>query len=172
MTLSIRHATEEDAWLIADISHQTFYETFASGNSPENMHKFLKEQFTKGRLVLEVGRPENTFLLAYNGAEVAGYAKLREFRAPASLRRVPALEIARLYAMTSMIGKGVGSLLMQTSLDIARQKGKQVVWLGVWEQNHRAIDFYTRWGFEKFDETDFLLGDELQRDWLMKREVN
>ena len=60
---------------------------------------------------------------------------------------------------------------MQASLDIAISRGKQVVWLGVWEKNERAIRFYHQWGFEKFDETDFLLGDDVQRDWLMKKEL-
>ena len=68
-----------------------------------------------------------------------------------------------------MIGKGVGSQLMEASLHEARRKNKEVVWLGVWERNQRAIDFYLKWGFEKFDETDFLLGDDVQRDWLMKK---
>lgn len=169
MDLSIRIATREDARLIADISHLTFYETFASANTREDMEKFLNEQFTKGRLMMEVGVPENIFLLAYHNGDLAGYAKLRDSRYPASLGDLKALEIARLYAMPHKIGKGIGSLLMQECLRIAVESGKEAVWLGVWEQNQRAIEFYRRWGFEKFDETDFLLGNDLQRDWLMKK---
>ena len=60
---------------------------------------------------------------------------------------------------------------MQRSIDICREKNKEVLWLGVWEKNQRAIDFYTRWGFEKFDETTFLLGDDLQNDWLMRKTI-
>jgi ribosomal protein S18 acetylase RimI-like enzyme len=171
MSFTIRYASREDAALIADISHQTFYQTFAAENTKENMDKFLNEQFTKGRLMMEVGTSENIFLLAYKNDEIAGYVKLRDSRMPSELGHVTAIEIARIYAMSSMIGKGVGSLLMQTCIDIAKQKRKDVLWLGVWEKNYRAIEFYTKWGFEKFGETDFLLGDDVQRDWLMKREV-
>jgi ribosomal protein S18 acetylase RimI-like enzyme len=171
MTLVIREATVADAKLIADISHQTFYDTFAAYNSREDMDKFLNQQFTKGKLILEVGAKGNIFLLAYDKDVVAGYVKLRDERIPPGMGNVTALEVARLYAMTNQIGKGIGSLLMQSSVDIARQKNKEWLWLGVWEKNQRAIDFYTKWGFEKFDETDFLLGDDLQRDWLMKRKV-
>jgi ribosomal protein S18 acetylase RimI-like enzyme len=169
MNLTIRYATIEDAALIADISRQTFYETFSADNTKEDMDKFLNEQFTKGKLMLEVGTPENTFLLAYYGKELAGYVKLREGRSPELLHGLPSLEVARIYSMTNMIGKGVGKLMMQTSIEIAKQRDKQVLWLGVWEKNQRAIDFYTKWGFEKFDETDFLLGNDLQRDWLMRK---
>ena len=169
MELSIRLATEDDAVLIADISHQTFYETFIANNRPEDMEKFLQQQFTRGKLILEVSAKENVFALAYRGTEVAGYVKLRDSRIPLDLGTSRGLEIARLYAMTSMIGTGVGKKLMEFSLNYARSIHKEAVWLGVWEKNQRAIDFYTRWGFEKFSETDFLLGDDLQRDWLMRR---
>ncbi|RYF87336.1 MAG: GNAT family N-acetyltransferase [Chitinophagaceae bacterium] len=169
MSISIRMATREDAVLIADISRQAFYDTFAADNTKEDMEKFLEEQFTRGRLMMEVGSPENTFLLATIDNEVAGYVKLRDGKLPDELKGSTALEIARLYAVKEFIGKGVGAALMQVSLDIARKKQKQFVWLGVWEKNKRAIDFYTRWGFEKFGEWDFLLGNDLQRDWLMKK---
>ena len=171
MEVSLRYATRKDALLIADISRQTFYDTFAAQNTKEDMDKFLEEQFTRGRLIMEVGAKENTFLLAYAGEEVAGYVKLRDGKRPKTLGTEPALEIARLYCTASMVGKGIGKLLMQTSIDIARERDKKLVWLGVWEKNQRAIDFYNKWGFTKFDETDFLLGNDLQRDWLMKREV-
>ena len=171
MTLVIREATIEDAKLIADISHQTFYETFAEHNSREDMDKFLNQQFTKGRLMLEVGAKANTFLLAYDDDRIAGYVKLRDERVPLSMGNVSAMEIARIYAVSNKIGKGVGSLLMQSCVDLAKERNKEWLWLGVWEKNQRAIDFYIKWGFEKFDETDFLLGDDLQKDWLMKRKV-
>jgi ribosomal protein S18 acetylase RimI-like enzyme len=171
MTLVIREATIADARLIADISHQTFYETFAAYNTQKDMDKFLNQQFTKGKLIMEVGAKGNTFLLAYDSNEVAGYVKLRDERVPLSMGNVTALEIARIYAMTNKIGKGVGTLLMQSCIDIAKERSKEWLWLGVWEKNQRAIDFYTKWGFEKFDETDFLLGDDVQRDWLMKKKV-
>ena len=169
MNLTIRLATKDDAVLIADISQQTFYDTFAADNTREDMDLFLNKQFTKGRLILEVGAPENTFLIAYWNNEVAGYAKLKEGKQPKSLGTKKVLEIARLYAVTSMIGKGIGKALMQASIDIAKERQKEAVWLGVWEKNQRAILFYEKWGFEKFDEWDFLLGNDVQIDWLMKK---
>jgi ribosomal protein S18 acetylase RimI-like enzyme len=171
MSLIIRPATTEDAALIADISQKTFYETFAADNRKEDMDKFLNEQFTKGRLMLEVGAPGNFFLLAFRENEIAGYVKLRDTAVPPTLGSARALEIARIYALTTLIGQGIGKALMQASIDMATKKQKEVLWLGVWEKNQRAIEFYTKWGFEKFDETDFLLGDDMQRDWLMRKRV-
>lgn len=172
MNFITRYATSDDAALIADISRETFYETFSPFNSKVDMDIFMNVQFTKGRLMLEVGKPENVFLLAYSGGEIAGYVKLRDTRHPKQLGSSNALEIARLYAMPAMIGKGVGKLLMQESLKIAVEKKKDMVWLGVWKQNIKAIEFYKKWGFTIFDECDFVLGNDLQKDWLMKKKVD
>ena len=50
----IRLANENDAELVADLSRQTFYESFAGDNTKENMDKFMNEQFTKEKLIDEV----------------------------------------------------------------------------------------------------------------------
>ncbi|RPD48153.1 MULTISPECIES: GNAT family N-acetyltransferase [Chitinophagaceae] len=171
MNFSIREATVQDAALVADLSRQTFYDTFAVHNTAANMQQFLDQQFTRGRLMLEVGRPGNIFLLAYFNDEVAGYVKLRETHTPAALVGTPSLEIARLYACEQFIGKGVGNLLMQKSIDLGRQTGKKLVWLCVWEKNERAIRFYQRWGFTRFGDIDFILGQDVQNDWMMKRDI-
>jgi ribosomal protein S18 acetylase RimI-like enzyme len=118
-----------------------------------------------------VGQDRNIFLLAYDGKEPVGYVRLRENNIPPSLGTDRAIEIARIYALQSSIGKGVGSALMQECIDIAREKQHHTLWLGVWEHNQRAIAFYTKWGFKKFSEHDFILGNDVQKDWLMKKNI-
>lgn len=169
--ITIRLATEKDADLIADISRRTFYDTFAPWNSRENMDLFMNKQFTRERLLAEVGEPGSIFLLAYMANEPAGYVRMREGPGPVALGNIPAMEIARIYAEQHTIGKGVGSRLMQECIQITREKGKLAVWLGVWEQNQQAIDFYHKWGFKKFGDHTFILGNEVQTDWLMKKMV-
>jgi diamine N-acetyltransferase len=165
----IKTATIQDADLIASLSRQTFYDTYARYNSAENMDRFMNELFTHQRLIEEVGAPGNEFLLAYNDNEPVGYARLRKGPNPTGLGDTPAIEIARIYAVQHKIGKGVGSALMQRCIDVAKETGNQVIWLGVWEKNQKALDFYTRWGFEKFGDHTFLLGNDDQTDWLMKK---
>ena len=170
--IKIRLASKHDAELIADMSRQTFYDTFASYNTKENMDKFMNEQFTKGTLIKEVGAKHNIFLLAFDRERPVGYARLREKNNPPSLGTANAIEIARIYAVTTAIGKGIGKALMQKCIEIAKAGNREFVWLGVWEKNQRAIDFYTKWGFEKFADHDFVLGDDVQKDWLMKKKLN
>ncbi len=167
--IMIRFARVEDAERIAEISRQTFYDTFAPFNTQANMDKFMTEVFTKVGLMKEVGASNNIFFMAVDGDEVLGYARMRESNSPPELVPVNAIEIARIYAITGSIGKGIGKLLMQKCIEIAMEKKKEAIWLGVWEHNRRAIDFYKRWGFEKFGTHIFMLGDDPQTDWLMKK---
>lgn len=169
--LTIRIADKRDAELIAELSQQTFVETFASMNSKENMDKFQDESFSKELLIKEVGAAGNIFLLAYENEEAVGYVRMRENNNPPELAGINAMEIARLYAVKNAIGKGVGKVLMQECISIAKQKDKALVWLGVWEHNKRAINFYIKWGFEKFATHIFKLGNDNQTDWLMKKSL-
>jgi ribosomal protein S18 acetylase RimI-like enzyme len=167
----IRIAGINDAAAIAAISRKTFYDTFAAHNTPENMERFLNEQFTTPALIAEVGAEGNIFLAAFAGDEMVGYARLRDADNPPGLGDAPAIELARIYALQNTIGMGVGKVLMQKCVELAREKGRGILWLGVWEHNRRAIDFYSKWGFEKFSSHDFVLGDDVQTDWLMKKVV-
>ncbi|MBK5272794.1 MAG: GNAT family N-acetyltransferase, partial [Bacteroidia bacterium] len=132
---------------------------------------FMNETYTKDALIKEVGAPGNTFLIAYDGNDAVGYIKLREYNDPKELKGLPAIEISRIYVIKKWIGKGIGKILMEKSIEIAKKKDKQIIWLAVWPKNQFAIDFYAKWGFEKFGEQDFIFGKEVQKDWLMKKKL-
>lgn len=167
----IRLAGEEDAELIADISRQTFYETFAAQNSKENMDMHMAQYYAREKIAEELADPLCIFFLAYDGDRLAGYAKLNEHVKEESRSLDNPIEIERIYSIKEMIGKRVGKKLMEKCIGIAKEKNKKVIWLGVWETNNRAIEFYKQWGFEKFGEHNFPVGLDPQTDWLMKKEL-
>ncbi len=171
MGITIKYATTADAENIALLSRKTFYDTFAEFNTKEDMDKFMNESFSMEALVKEISMPEHVFLAAFMNDELVGYAKLTASANPPELGDTEAIEIGRIYADQKTIGRGVGKALMEKCLSLAREKNKQCVWLGVWEHNQRAISFYTKFGFEKFGEHDFILGNDVQTDWLMKKAV-
>ena len=170
-TTRVRIATHVDAAMIADMSRRTFHDSFAANNTKEDMDKFMNEQFTREGLIAEVGAPGNVFLIAEYNDKLAGYARLRENNNPPELKGMDTIEIARIYAEKEMIGKGIGKALMERSIAIAMELKKQLIWLGVWEKNFRAIEFYKGWGFKKFSEHPFVVGNDVQTDWLMKKEL-
>ncbi len=56
---------------------------------------------------------------------------------------------------------------MQDALDTARAGGCDLLWLGVWEHNSKAIAFYRKFGFEIAGEHSFMPGEDSQRDLIM-----
>jgi len=170
-SITIRFATADDAEFIADLSRRTFYDSFAHHNSKENMDKFMNEQFTEQELITQVGAAGNIFLLAHLDDEPVGYVRLCESENPPELGDMGAIEIMRIYTEQKTIGKGVGKALMLKCIEIAKEKGKKIIWLGVWEHNDTAISFYKKFGFGQFGTHIFMLGDDAQTDILMKRNV-
>jgi diamine N-acetyltransferase len=168
-SIVIRKATAADAALIAQLSRTTFYDAFAKDNTKENMDDFLNNVFTTEALMAEVQNGEGIFFLAYTDNEACGYVRMREQNKENILTHENAIEIARIYTTQSALGTGVGAALMQTCINTAIEMNKDIIWLGVWEKNPRAIAFYQKWGFEKFDEHIFPIGDDPQTDWLMKK---
>ena len=167
-----RIATVEDAVLLADISSTTFFDTYHAYNTKEDMEMFLQDHFNLDVITKELNNTENIFLLVYEDEQLCGYAKLNESKIPEAVQDFPVIEIARIYSVKQKIGKGIGKILIEECIAVAKQKNKQMIWLGVWKENPRAIAFYQKNGFEIFGEQDFILGKDVQHDWLMKKKLS
>jgi ribosomal protein S18 acetylase RimI-like enzyme len=103
---------------------------------------------------------------------VIGYLKLNKGGSQTELKDNDALEIERIYVLKEFHGKKVGQMLFEKAIQIAKEQNAEFVWLGVWEENKRAIQFYTKNGFVEFDQHVFVLGDEPQTDIMMKLQLN
>jgi len=167
----IRRATEADCTLLAELGARTFYDAFAKQNTPENMATYLAKTFGPEQQRAELNDPQNTFLIVENDGVAIGYAQLKAGKPPASVSGPDAIELVRLYVSAAFQSSGVGGRLMAACLNEARDRGYQIIWLGVWQQNPRAQAFYERWGFLTVGEHVFQLGDDPQSDWLMERSL-
>jgi diamine N-acetyltransferase len=166
--IHIRQATMDDVPDLQDIGRITFSETFASGNTEANMQKYLEENFSTPQVTAELANPHTAFYLASSGPRVIGYLKVNFGPAQTEIRSEEGMEIERIYVLQEFLGREVGKKLFDKAMDIARTLRKKYVWLGVWEENHRAIRFYQKQGFEAFDKHIFKLGEDLQTDIMMK----
>jgi len=150
------------------IGRQTFQETFSESNSEENMKSYLEEGFSNEKLTAELEDENSEFYFAMLDNKVIGYLKINFGESQTELKDNKALEIERIYVAKEFHGKSVGQLLYDKAIDIAKQKISEYVWLGVWEENQRAINFYKKNGFVEFDKHIFKLGNDEQTDIMMK----
>ncbi len=169
-SIQIVPATIDDAALIAEISRETFYDTYAADNTKEDMDLYLSTKFSDEQILEELKEPLHLFLLAYVGNTLAGYIKLKD-ATHASLGADPAMEVARFYARKNFHGKGVGKAMMEACITHAKALNRQWLWLVVWKQNPRGIQFYQSAGFSICAEAIFVLGEDVQHDWVMKKRL-
>lgn len=158
----------KEIYQLQQISKQTFFETFSSSNSEANMEIYLQKEFSYEKLSTELNDKNVEFYFAIDEDKVIGYLKLNQAASQTELKDDNAIEIERIYVLKEFHGKNIGQLLYEKSIDIANQKGFQYVWLGVWEKNQRAINFYIKNGFIEFDKHIFKLGEDNQTDIMMK----
>ena len=167
---TIRQAVPSDATRLAELGAETFRETFAADNTPDDLAAHLASSFAPEIQARELADPAIRYGIAEVAGEPAGYAQLVLGHTSHGVTAQRPVEIRRLYARRAVHGQGVGSALMTWALDEARMAGADAVWLGVWERNARAIAFYERWGFRMVGEHLFLLGTDRQRDLVMQRD--
>ncbi|MFM2368402.1 MAG: hypothetical protein RL619_702 [Bacteroidota bacterium] len=170
--IEIKKATLSDLEAIQKISTQTFIETFAAVNTPENITNYIAESFNSEQLTSELNNANSQFYLATSGNEVLGYLKINFGDAQTEIINKNALEVHRIYVSQAFHGKNVGQLLIDKVKEIGLETGVDYIWLGVWEENHRALRFYSKNGFVEFDKHVFTLGNDEQTDLLMQLVLN
>ena len=166
--IEIRKVSVNEIDQLQKIGRQTFQETFSESNSEVNMKSYLEDGFSEVKLTAELNNENSEFYFAMLDNEVIGYLKINIGESQTELKDSKALEIERIYVLRDFHGKSVGQLLYNKAMQIAKQKEAQYVWLGVWEENPRAIHFYKKNGFVEFDKHIFRLGDDEQTDIMMK----
>lgn len=157
--------------VIQAIGRAVYAETFAPYNTAANMRAYLEEAYNLGQLEMEWAEPGSRYYLAWADDQPAGFLRLRNNDEVADQLGENTLELQRLYIYSQFHGRGVAGRLMEKYLDAALERRVEWAWLGVWEKNFRAQQFYRKWGFEKFGEHIFQMGDDPQTDWLLCRKL-
>jgi ribosomal protein S18 acetylase RimI-like enzyme len=170
--LRLVHADASHASVLAKLAQETFCESFEKVNNPEDFWAYVNEAFQVSKIAEEISEPGSLYIIAYVNNEIAGYARVRQSKeVNDQFPGKKTLELQRIYALAKFIGKGIGKALMNYCLELGRKQGADIVWLGVWERNQRAQEFYKKLGFERFGSHVFMLGKDPQTDILMKLSI-
>lgn len=169
--VTIRNAVPGDARALAEVAEATFRAAFGAQNSAEYMELHCQSNYGETLQAAEIASPEMLTLVCEENGRLVGFAQLRWAEAPACVVAQHPGEINRFYVVLDWHGKGLAQRLMTASIDALQGRGCDVVWLGVWELNPRAITFYQKCGFTVVGSHTFSLGGDLQEDLVMVRLV-
>ncbi|MEH3114407.1 GNAT family N-acetyltransferase [Pedobacter terrae] len=170
MKISIEKVTTNDIQKLQEIGRSTFYEAFADVNTEDDMKDYLEKSFSEKKLKTELNNKDSQFYFARVDGSVVAYLKIN-FGQAQNEKIDNAIEIERIYVLKAFHGKKVAQALYQKAIDIAYEQQAACIWLGVWEENHRALRFYDKNGFKAFGKHAFWLGNDKQTDLLMKKEL-
>ena len=170
-SLIIRSAELEDAATLRELGEVTFRATFTGTTSDENLEDYISKSFTLEKLQQELSDPFANFFIAEFIEKPVAYLKLHCGEVPDCVKDKNALEIERLYVSEEFIAQKIGAQLMQKAMAFGIENNHQTIFLGVWEHNERAKNFYHKWGFTRIGEHVFQMGDDPQIDWWMERKL-
>jgi diamine N-acetyltransferase len=171
MEISIRRITLADVKALADISRQTFYDTFHHTCTAADLENFLEEHYNEAQVTKELSNPNDFYFFAEIDNQPVGYIRfMEEYDSFSIMKKWKALELKRIYVVKEYHGKGVAQQLMDLIIDFATTKKYEVIWLGVWEHNVKAQKFYEKYGFVNSGHTHYFpIGSTPQNDfWFWK----
>lgn len=167
-TITIRSVRPDELPVLRDISIRTFVDSFADQNTKENMDDYISKSRSIEKLIEEYYTPGAEFYFAMSAHTPVGYLKLNTGTAQTEAQD-NAIEVERIYVEADYQNQKIGQLLLDFLISKGLQANFDIIWLGVWEHNRKAIRFYERNGFSVFGRHDFHLGSDLQTDLLLKR---
>jgi diamine N-acetyltransferase len=168
--MRIRRAVADDLAALRELAISAFTNAYAAHNTESDMRNYIADNFSEEVLLSEINNREIVILVVEDETGLRGYAKLVA-AANEQLSFQNPLEIARLYGAVSAIRSGTGKKLVEYIRQYAVEKGYDGIWLGAWQKNFRSVNFYQREGFRIAGITQFVLGEDVQDDFIMAMKV-
>lgn len=181
---TFRLGTPSDAGDISRVISKTWEETYGHTVPPEDMALYLETKVSESAFSKELKKEDERFVLAFVPSQsppqdippipllqLAGIAQLSLKSSLPEVTLPHHIELQRLYVSSSHHGSGVASALMRQVEVQARAEGAQSIWLGTWENAHRAVAFYRKCGFETVGIKDFMIGGTVHHDFIMQKRI-
>jgi GNAT superfamily N-acetyltransferase len=167
--VNISFATIADAGRIAELGGHVFSITFGHSVEPHELAAFLEEAYTEAAIIKDINDKDRDVIIATgNDGDLLGFAYLtRGSSEPCVEGLEKTVELQRIYVHPASHGTGVGKILEKEIETMAREQGFKNLWLGVWQENPRAMRAYEKWGYKKVGDHDFTIGSVVQTDDIM-----
>ncbi|GAA4808687.1 GNAT family N-acetyltransferase [Litoribaculum gwangyangense] len=145
--VSIVKATLNDVNLITHIGKTTFLQAHGRSAPEKDINTYVNKNFTKIAFEAELKDTKNLFNILYFNETPVGYSKIIfNYQHPnIAIKNVTKLE--RLYVLEAFHGLELGMELFNYNLNESIKSQQSGMWLFVWTENHKAMNFYKKAGF-------------------------
>jgi diamine N-acetyltransferase len=157
----IRRAGDAEARVLSVLATVTFYEAYFEQDTPIDIANYIADSFAPEQIAAELADPAVEFYIAYRAEKAVGYIKLIRGTEAEGIDTATSLELKRIYVVERFWRQGVGDELLKFAVARTRGLGFEYLWLGVWQENARALGFYAKYGFERVGTITFPYGDSV-----------
>lgn len=153
----IRKATPKDVPSLSAVGTKTYIETFGNSLTEQELEAQLKETRSENYFRSIIDKDE--FLIATVQDELIGYLQITKMNLKVKGHEVftndPAINA--IYVTKNFQDKGVGKALMNKAFELLKSQNKNGVYIDVWEENKRALNFYKSYGFSVVGKCDVII---------------
>jgi len=157
--VTIVKATTEDATLLADIGRITFIESHGHSAPAADIDAYVAAKYSPAILQEELSDPGNIYHILYHARQAAGYSKIIFHTPPPGIPKQNFTKLERIYLLKEFYQLKLGYELLRFNIDLSQKNNQAGMWLYVWKENHRAVNFYTKTGFHITGSYDFKLSE-------------
>ena len=163
----------EGLGILRELQVQTYQETFRAFIKQADLEHYFAHGLAHEGLEQELANPESEhYFVLDKEQKIAGFLKCNWGQAQTEQELEASFEIQRIYVLASHQGFGLGKEMFEFALEEAQKRGFSWAWLGVWERNFKAQNFYFKYGFERFSQHEYITGDTVDIDWLLRKKLN
>jgi ribosomal protein S18 acetylase RimI-like enzyme len=166
----VRFARPDDAAALAELAAVSFRAAYADGQQ-DATERYIADHYGPDRQAAELADRSLAYFVVELDSALIGFAMLAYGEGHPAIAASRPTRLSRIYVAPASIGSGIGGRLMERCVEHARERRHDVMWLSVWEENTRAVDFYERWGFATVGEMTFDYAGDPQRDFVMARRI-
>ncbi|MDE9829082.1 GNAT family N-acetyltransferase [Staphylococcus delphini] len=172
MGYELRKVTVTEVATLQQISKDTFYAAYRDDYEQALFDSYFAEEMSIEKLTSEIEDPDMHFFFLYHDDAIVGYVKVNVEAAQTVAKGIQYAELQRIYLYPDYQGQGLGQRLFDFVCNFVKNElGKPKLWLGVWEENSPALNFYLKQGLVKTGVHPFKMGGHIDEDWIMEKDL-
>ena len=157
--IKIIKAEIKHAALIAEIGEKTFWESHGISASKSDITAFVSKTYTKETIVKQIENLNNLYYLMYYNNKIVGFSKIELNISNSNISSKIVTKLDRFYLLKAFYGQKLGLKLFDFNVALSKKNQQEGIWLAVWVENQRAINFYQKAGFKIVGKYDFQISE-------------
>ena len=171
MRVELKRGTLNDLFTLKELVSMNYIDTCDKDITQAYITEYIDKTFTIPKLSKELTREDSLFYLLYVDKKLVGYTKLNKYEAQLDIKSPKSLEIEKIYILKYYQSKGLGKILLNEIIRIAKNDNKEFIWSGVLEKNKNAISFYNKNGFKQIGRFPFKVENYIKTGFIMQRDI-